>query len=326
MDSAPTHSTSFASRSAPDRLASKRLAFGGIELHLPSAWEIALLDTDFLRLDTGGARPRAALDIKWNRVQGRFHMAKHLRRIRKLYGEGFRELDTPGQWQDALPDHQMAAFGHGMRGRGVVLYNPASSMAAVLLFHLPHRELDDDWSEAMHQQAEREALDVLTSFRDRFDGPIPYALYDLQAQVPPRYKLTKASFKAGMYDLGFAAPGEALRLVRVAPARMRMGNEDVNAWAQSTFDKELAHARVQSDASNTYNRCALTGRPPLGPAGWLVCRLFGRRAHHTVHARHDQAGDKLYGISHSGLRPGRTAELKTLAETFGTRGGNDVAL
>jgi hypothetical protein len=110
----------------------------------------------------------------------------------------------------------------GRMGRGFSLHCPTCDTAILLQFHFD-----------VEQEPETAGA-ILSSLRDHTqDGRSHWHLYDINAVIPPGYRLTSYRLEAGMFHLAFRGGRTALDLFRWGPARTLLADGDLERFAAS---------------------------------------------------------------------------------------------
>lgn len=204
----------------------KKIAWSGISFVVPETWEIGRTGKKYLLFVRDG---RTVMELKWNRIKGRFDARKQMRR----FGAGFskktnRKLvahDLPSAWHKALGDFEVFGFkwaDGAMQGRGAMLYCPECRNATLVQFIAPKGK-----------PMPAAATKILNTFSDhRDDGFCDWALYDLYAFLPAAFVLVKYRFEAGFFELCFKMGSMQLRLYRWGPAAVLLKTQALHSFAQ----------------------------------------------------------------------------------------------
>ena len=288
----------------------RRIAWNGIRFSAPANWEIGRIGMCYLQLES---ETGPAVEVKWNRIKGRFSHKRHLRRLaglqkRKLR-KSFRQAAMPASWENALQDRVAAGFAwqtETIGGRGVLVYSPASRTATLLQFY-----------SGRSGDAERSAPRLLASFRDHVSGSLmPLAVFDIRAQIPIEYELQRFRFEIGRYDLRFSARNRKLRMIRWSPAAVLLRRQDLRTMAQDCFHpkgKRPIHW-LRNDAARVEGEVA-----PSSVAARIASKIRRRPAYRFFRLWHEVEKNRILGVHVSGSHPVDRRQFAAICETYETR-------
>lgn len=243
----------------------REIAWNGVRFSTPAAWEVAKIGPRYLLLADQG---EPALEIKWERIKGRFSHQTALRRLKSLHRDTIQESPLPEEWEKILGDFTVKGFTWqaGARGgRGVILHCPACGNATLIQFFL-------NFSDSNHETCRR----VLASFQDHsMDSPVRWSIFDIRAEIPADYRLVRYRFEAGRFEMQFGSKGQQITLYRWGPASALLAKGDLIAFAVKTIRIHQSgwhsltctgHPAVQSERSvpgGPWARCwgRMTGKP-----------------------------------------------------------------
>ncbi|MBW1840390.1 MAG: hypothetical protein JRI75_01150 [Deltaproteobacteria bacterium] len=216
----------------------KEIAWNGIRFEVPVRWEVGKIGPYYLMLETERG---PVLEVKWGKVRGAFSHSAHLRRLGSMHGRRsgiiFEECAVPSGWQEALDGFIVTGFswqGKSIGGRGVILYCTACRNATLIQFY----QKDSG-------QSEDTALPVLTSFEDhRPDGQVVWAVFDIKAVMPERFKLVRHRLAPGKYELAFEARGQKITLHRWGPAAILLRDQDIVEFAGTVTGMPFSPSNV----------------------------------------------------------------------------------
>ncbi|MFC1516402.1 hypothetical protein ACFL7E_06545 [Thermodesulfobacteriota bacterium] len=218
----------------------KEIAWNGVRFEVPAHWEVGKVGPCYLMLEQE-ARP--VLEVKWARVRGTFSHSAHLRRLRSMHGRRsgivVEECAVPSRWQKALDGFIATGFswqGKSIGGMGVILYCDACRNATLIQFY-----------QTGSGQSEDIGLSVLTSFEDhRHDGQVVWAVFDIKAVIPDRFKLVRHRLAPGKYELAFEARGQKITLHRWGAAAILLRDQDIVEFARRMAGMQLSPLNVTS--------------------------------------------------------------------------------
>jgi hypothetical protein len=204
----------------------REVAWNGVRFEAPAAWVPASIGPRYLLFED---RSGPTLEIRWEPVRGKFSHAAQLKRLSA--GRGRKPsrpaaaVDLPASWAAALNRFEAAGFswcGERLGAQGAILYCPACRQASLIQLFRQGKGL-----------RRRDAERILASLRDHVDGEwVPWALFDIRAQVPREFRLKRHRFAAGRFELLFDSGGRRLCLHRWAPAATLLESGDFEEFAR----------------------------------------------------------------------------------------------
>lgn len=277
------------------------LAWNGLSLTVPGTWHPARLGQRHLYLEDDQG---PVFEWKWRTGAGRGGMEAALRALTPKHRARAGEA-LPDNWLAALNDYELMPLSWAQEGRsglGAALFDPASGMAAVFQAYGgpdgPDRALCD------------RIAGVLASLRLDRPGSPAFQVYGLTFTPPPGFFLSAFEFLPGRFSLSFAARRRRLDIVRLAPADVLLGREDLAAVAGRAFGFE-AGARPESGQVAGHAAVWLASRQRA--RGWdAVLRALGRPGRLAV-LRHEPSVNKLIGAALTANRPVDRAWLADVA-------------
>lgn len=271
----------------------RELAWNGIAFEMPAGWQIGIIEPRYLLLEHARTG-KPVVEMKWNRIRGRFSPRKTLRRLaagqQPLARKSLRIEPVPASWSVVLAGRPHAGFiwrtPRGS-GRGVLVFCPQCATAALIQFLGPDPDSDI-------------ALRFLKSFRDHFSrNEIPLAVYDIAALIPAGFQLNSHRFESGRFELGYTGPGRRrLRLLRWAPASLLLAGCSLTDFFAAQVQVEPHRIRETVDRS-------LEARPasmPSAPLRWLQ-RIRRRPAHYRARLWHLPEFNRILAVRLEGSRP-----------------------
>lgn len=281
------------------------LAWNGLSLTRPAGWELAALGRERLQLADG---LKTVLDVRWNRIRGRFSFDAHLRRLAKAHGrasDGIKPLDGPPGWSPAegLEARAFAWGGPDAGGLGALLFHAASSTAILAQCGGP---------------AEQTAR-VLGSLRCHLaEAFVPWAVYDLRALTPGDHGLEEYSLQPGRYRLILRHKEQRLILHRLAPADVLLAGHDLVHWSRAHFKALVSRHGLMVEETGEPE--SVTWRSPL-PPGRLTrtaALALRRPAYAYLRVWKPEGRNRLLCVEARGMRPLDEAMIKKVVEAYGT--------
>ena len=296
--------------SAPPAYSLRPIAWDGLSLAAPVAWEPARLGRGYMLLeDATGPR----LGLRWQRVAAGFAPEKALKRLGRKKQLGLEH--SPGAAAqavlEALPPQCRALActprgSTGQREQGVLFLLPGGTLAVVAaLFPRPGDACDaaaPDWGQ------------LALSLTGRQPGEAgELALYDIAARVPPGFALAAFSINLGHFHIHYRRGGDSLDFSRFAPAEVVLRNKSLLDWARDVFAPTLGAKRLwmageldamEAVASGGYRQPGFSGAlravfsRMYSPAKWRVVMAW----------RPDASKILAVSASHSGGLDAKTFE------------------
>lgn len=250
------------------------------------------------------------MEVKWNRVKGRFSHRAHLRRLAGLQKrelkKTFRRATLPAAWEKALERYDASGFtwqSESIGGKGVLVYHPVNRAAFLIQF--------------LHQATalvERVAPRLLASFRVLLTGDaMPWEIFDIRATVPVEFGLQRFRFEAGRYELNFAAKTQQLRMIRFGPAAVLLRRQDLAALARDSFHpgRKRTPQYLHRDAAAVEGQVA-----PLSAVSRVVSRIRRRPVYRVFRLWHEMQKNRILGVQISGRNPIDRRQFSTICETY----------
>ena len=207
----------------------KDIAWNGIQLSVPSSWDISRVDTRYLFLEN---QTGPAMEIKWGPVKGRFSHHAHLKKLiaqqKHQPQKHLQEHPLPQTWKNALSNFVTKGFSWKSdtdNGRGAILFCPACKTA--IMFQV------FNYTRLMTRET---FLNMLKSLQDhRDDDQTAWAVFDIQALLPKAFQLKHYLFKPGTYELQLSNKFQSLKLSRWAPASSLLSQTDLVQFTADTL-------------------------------------------------------------------------------------------
>ena len=226
----------------------KDIAWNGIQLTVPSTWEISRVDTRYLFL---GTQTGPAMEIKWSPVKGRFSHHSHLKKLiaqqKPQPRKHLQEWPLPPAWENALSNFVTKGFSWKSdteNGQGAILFCPACRTA--LMFQVFN---------IVHLMTHEAFLNILKSLQDhRNDDQTAWTVFDIHTLLPKAFQLKHYRFKPGNFELLLSNKFQSLKLSRWAPASSLLSQTDLIQFTADTLNLNhenlvttsvLGHAAVE---------------------------------------------------------------------------------
>ena len=287
----------------------RSIAWNGIGFSAPAEWEIGRIGLRYLELEVESG---PVMEIKWNTVKGRFSQHAHLRRLAGLQKrhlrKAFQQMPLPASWETAVQPYDASGFSwksESGSGKGVLLYNPTSRVAALIQFHRRQTEISDFSTSRL-----------LTSFREQTHGvAISWAVFDIRAEIPIEFQLQRFRFEAGKYELLFSHKHHQLQMMRWSPAAVILRRKELRSLALDEFAvKEKPQPQwLQSDATTVAGQVN-----PGSAVGWFFSRIRRRPAHRCFCLWHEVEKNRILGVQISGRRPVDRNRFETICRKYET--------
>lgn len=242
----------------------KEIAWNGIRFLAPVEWEPAHIGTHYLVLENFAG---PVLEVKWGRIKGNFSHAVHFKQLitrhKKRLGRTIQEKAVPANLKTALGAYAVSGFswqGPTVSGNGMILYCPDCGNATLIQFYGNGSEKSDRITNAL-----------LASFQDhRHDDCILWSMFDIQARLPASFKLVHHRFRAGHFELGFAAGKHRVILNRWGPASILLADKNLVQFTREA----VSNMPAIPPPVQTGTGAAIEWRVP--PAAGIGSRWFNR--------------------------------------------------
>jgi hypothetical protein len=202
----------------------REIAWNGVRFLAPAVWEVAKIGPRYLLLEDEGG---PALEIKWERIKGRFSHKTALKRLNALHKNKVQESPLPDAWAKILGHFTAMGFtwqAEAGGGRGAILYCPACGNATLIQFF-------GGLAPSIHEIC----LRVLASFQDHSpDDRVRWSIFDVRAEIPAEYRMVRYRFEAGRFEMHFGAKRQQIALYRWGAASALLENGDLCAFAAKT--------------------------------------------------------------------------------------------
>ena len=214
----------------------------------------------------------------------------------------------PASWENALQDRIAAGFAwqsEAIGGRGVLIYSPESRTATLIQFYSGDPAL-----------AELAAPRLLASFRDQVSRSImPWAVFDIRAEIPVEYELQRFQFEVGRYELRFSTKNRKLRMFRLGPAAVLLRRQDLRAMAKDSLDSKGKQPLqwLRSDAAVVEGQIV-----PSSVVARVASKIRRRPAYRIFRLWHEVDKNRILGVHISGSHPVDRRQFAAICETYET--------
>lgn len=239
-----------------------------------------------------GAEP--AMEIKWQRVKGKFSAKAHFKRLAGSVGNGKKAVrlwQPPSSWMSALKGFRVDGFqwqGREDSGRGVILWCPHCRTASLIQFL---GDADEDEA-GVHSE-------ILASFGDhRDDGRTLWSLFDIRFLISEAFQMRDFAFQPGSYRFVFENGGTSLTLFRWAPAAALLAEQGLIGFAAGALKK----------TPRDFNSLHFDGHPAVAwksPKGslWQRFRPRSEPRHYAGRVWHVESKNRILGVRVQGKTP-----------------------
>jgi hypothetical protein len=269
----------------------REIAWNGVRFSAPAAWEVAKIGPRYLLLTDQG---EPALEIKWEKIKGRFSHRTAFRRLSSLHGKTVQESPFPDGWKQVLNGFTATGFAwqaESKGGRGAILYCPACANATLIQFF--HHKSNPIAETCLH---------ILSTFQDHAtDDRVRWSLFDIKAVIPSQYQLARYRFEAGRYELNFASRKETVALYRWGPASALLAAEDLVAFAAKTLEGQRSDWLALTWSEHP--SAEWEKRFPAGLWARFGERLTGTRHYQKMRLWHLPEKNRIMGVTVRGNKP-----------------------
>lgn len=271
----------------------KTIAWNGSRFSVPHSWEAAQIDPFHLVLeDTSGP----VMEIKWRRVKGNFSHQQQLRQLAAQHkGRQVNSCPMPPTWERALRSYQSLAFNwrtESAGGKGLILYCNSCRTATLIQFVGPKQT---------HPDMTAVAARLLESYKDHsISDTLLWSLFDIRAQIPTFFTLSRHRFDAGEFELSFKTKGLSLDLYRWGLAGMCLKDKDLLTFGEEKIplqgtERVLLPETLFPTAEWRFTAASRFSR--------MQCRLGSQKPFQRARIWHLEAKDRLLGVRMRGVQP-----------------------
>ena len=272
----------------------RQIAWNGISFDCPPDWEIGKIGRRYLMLETGSG---PVLEVKWNKVKGRFSHKSQLKRLSAIHARRlrrtFRLEPLPERWKNALADYDTTGFSwqsNTIAGKGALVHCPECKTATLIQFF-------NRGSGHVGSTVRR----LLNSFRDHFKNDvIPLVVFDIYARVPHWFNLDKFRFNAGEYEVAFSTKKQRLTLFRWSPAAVLLREHTLDEIARVRFDPAGKHCLAVVSTGNSIANGSIA---PATIWSWLKARLQRQPPYIKIRLWHEEDKNRILCVRVVGKQP-----------------------
>lgn len=240
-------------------MAWRETAWNGVRFSTPAAWEVAKIGPRYLLLLADHGEP--VLEIKWERIKGRFSHQTALKRLKSLHRGTVKECPLPEEWKKILGDFTVTVFTwqtEANGARGAILYCPTCGNATLIQFFRNFSAVD-------HETCRH----VLDSFQDHSpDNRVRWSIFDIKSEIPAEYRLVRYRFEAGRFEMHFGLKRQQITLYRWGPASALLANDNLSAFAAKTIRIQRGEWRPLTWTGHH----AVRWEKPFSGGLWARCR------------------------------------------------------
>ncbi len=204
----------------------KNIAWNGISLDLPMAWDFVNLGYDHLLM---GENNEPVFEISWTRkpLRGSLEtqMERFSSRVQKRLGITVHPLSAPLTW--AKSDLKMTIAGFSWesvssRGKGLLISCNSCQRISMLRFFAHSKTITDSLMES-----------VVRSYHDSCGRKgIDWKLFGLNLSTPEGFRLLNYSFRPGSFMMAFKAKGQGLTVYSWGPASFLLLKDELEDFAR----------------------------------------------------------------------------------------------
>jgi len=227
-------------------LLTKKIAWNGISLMMPEAWEIDTLDAAHMIIGKEGT---PETEIKWTDAPGQFTLEKYLKdfisRAQKLLSIKIREQPTPHFFLS--PDNNFKFFFFSWesvlsKGTGTLIFCPHCKRLTMIRF----------FSESKISRDSLQAL-ILNSFKDHPEAEkINWQVFGFNFSTPLSLKLLEYSFNPGCYIINFKQKKTIITIFNWGPAAFLLSKISLAEFAKQRLPRLKGLAKVKSLPHGNY--------------------------------------------------------------------------
>lgn len=283
----------------------KQIAWNGISVSIPAHWEVEKIGNRYLALEEN-ARP--VMELKWQRVKGRFSHHKHIRRLAGLYNktliQKINPCPLPSEWEQALGRFDAKGFNwrsSSMKGIGVITLCPSCRTATLIQFYRYDRAQTDETIQK-----------ILNSFRDhRRDQQVIWSVFDIRAAIPEDFALERHRFEPGRFLLTFRSRNQTVTLYRWGPAAVLLSTGDLLQFVrQMQIVPESAELKTLN-SNQIEGRISSSGRWPS-----VLKRLMPGPSFQAFRFWHLEEKNRILGVQLADRNPVFPEFFNTLCEGY----------
>lgn len=281
--------------------------WAGIKLEIPSNWELSGLSGDekkgYLRLDDE-TTPR--LELKWSESkQKKPDLHRVLDDYFKLIRKNFKRKEAKLHIQRNVNLIKDESF---LEGRDAVFFSWKGNYRAsgvICHCHTCKRITIVQVMGHLKENLRSTTVRILSSLHDHPAGPTPlWTAYQLNVEVPRRYRLEKHQFLSGYLLLSFVDGSRKLSIERYGLADITLKESDLESWFRTKYNKAIRGygfemESVRSDEGDEQftligERTRLTDHIPFAPV--LIIDKIMRRQTFAVYIRHCYQSNRIYVV------------------------------
>lgn len=238
----------------------KEVGWNGIRFSVPSAWEAGRIGERYILLEHDGL---PVLELKWNKIKGKFSSEKQLKRLKSDYHKQQFAMEIspwfiPKDLQNVLKSHEINGFqwkGKLFAGKGLILFCKDCHCATLLQFY-ERRDAGKDRLNLIYKGK------ILSSFQDHsLNGTYLWSVFDIRTVLQEHFKLLGHSFSPGSFELEFDTGVCHVFFYRWSPASVILIENDLQAFAEKVFP--FKSCRLESKALGDYETIEIQSFPSI---------------------------------------------------------------
>lgn len=273
----------------------KEVAWNGISFQAPIDWEIGRIGTHYLVLEDEFG---PVLEIKWRRIKGKFVHQDQFRRLsagqKNKLGKTIRQIPVPSGWKQEVDRFDSLSFswqGETIGGIGLILFCQNCRTSTLMQFFQKKTHINN--------QITRK---ILASFRDHSqDDQMAWAVFDITAKIPGKFRLTRHRFDAGAFELAFSRGKNKITLYRRGPASIFLREQDLLQHASQMFG--VVQTKLQYKRIDGCNSVDSIISPPSSWWSRIGQTIRFKPLYDKFRIWHLEDKNRLLGVKMNGRKP-----------------------
>jgi len=276
----------------------QEIGWEGLLFQVPAPWQPTAIYPEYIYFEEEG---RAAFEIKWRTVRGRFSATAILAQLRENQKDS-ASLDTwdpPPPLRQQLGEYAVTGFRLMHAGKtsshGLVLHCPRCGRATLMQFHF-----DPDPGNDLSAR-------IAGNFRDHPEAPEQvWSVFDIRAVLPGGAKLRSHEFLPGRYTICFDLDTTRLTLYRFKPAAVLLRGKSVETFGNDLLNRQPVEVcQDQAWWKHTAHGLEL-----------VLAKARRDPVQQWLHLRHDPVHNVILGVKAEGSRWKDDAWLERISGNF----------